>query len=118
VKLLSLDRQYVLDLARDHVWRFDQSPARQLERQQSMERTLHLAMGDRQPQRTPERTMDRAAVERTLERVRSRQPSGIQHGLRELAAALSQEDEPTGGVALRPRLYQEREREQDYGLSF
>ena len=41
------------DLARDHVWRYDWSPARALERQQSMERTFALAMGDRQPTRAP-----------------------------------------------------------------
>src|SRR5947209_2066479 len=47
LKLLSLERQYVKDLARDHVWRYDRSPARALERQQSLERTFALAMGDR-----------------------------------------------------------------------
>ena len=44
VKLLSLDRQYVKDLCRDHVWRYDRSLTRELEREQSMIRTLDLAM--------------------------------------------------------------------------
>jgi len=61
VKLLSLDREYVRDLARDHLWRFDRSPARERERAESLERTLDLAMHDRTRERrvTPERTRER-----------------------------------------------------------
>ena len=108
MKLLSLDRQYVKDLARDHVWRYDKSPARELERQQSMQRTLSLAMGDRQP-----------TMQRTQERTSTRQYAHIRHQLRDLAAALEQlDDTPQAGVALRVRLYPERDREQDRGFSW
>src|SRR5262249_11468221 len=47
--LPSPDRQYTLDLARDHVWRFDHSPARVLERQESQARTAALLRGERAP---------------------------------------------------------------------
>jgi hypothetical protein len=59
IKLLSLDRQYIKDLARDHVWRDDRSPARQVEREQSMQRTLSLAMGEHPPTRQLERSSAR-----------------------------------------------------------
>ena len=90
VKLLSLDRQYVKDLARDHVWRYDHSPARELERQQSMQRTLGLAMGDRQPtvQRTPEHSQGQDLVQQA----------------RDLAARLERLAEgPQAGAALKVR---------------
>jgi hypothetical protein len=97
MKLLSIDRQYVKDLARDHVWRYDQSPARHLERQQSMERTFALAMGDRAPQHTPEHTHG--------------------HQLARLRTWLRQGQEPqVGGPGLRLRLHQEQDREQ--GMSW
>ena len=106
VKLLSLDRQYVTDLARDHIWRYDRSPARQVEREQSMQRTLRLAMGDRQPTPQPERSPARTQGRDLLQQVR------------ELAAALDRlngEQEPQAGAALNIRLH-DRERERDYGL--
>jgi hypothetical protein len=106
VKLLSLDRQYVKDLCRDHVWRFDRSPARELERQQSLERTFTLAMAGREATRQPERSHAR--------------PQGrtLAHRVRELAAALERLDEaPQAGAALNIRLH-DLEREQDYGLGF
>jgi hypothetical protein len=107
VKLLSLDRQYVKDLARDHVWRFDRSPARELERQQSMQRTLSLAMGDRQP-----------TVQRIPERTPAREYAHARQTLRELATALERLDAaPQAGAALHVRLH-EREREHDRGLGF
>jgi hypothetical protein len=108
VKLWSLDRQYVKDLARDHVWRYDRSPARELERQQSMQRTFSLAMGDRQPTRQPERSAARTQERDLLQQVR------------ELAAALDRlngEQEPQAGAALHVRLW-ERERDQGYGMGF
>jgi hypothetical protein len=106
LQLRSLERQYVKDLARDHVWRFDKSPARVLERQQSLARTFALAMGDRQPTRphSQERTPPHHRV-------------CVRHQLRELAAALERADEAPAGAALRVRLY-EREREEDRGLGW
>jgi len=107
VQLLSLDRQYVKDLARDHVWRFDRSPARELERQQSMQRTLSLAMGDRQP-----------TVPRTPERTPAQQYAHARQTLRDLAAALERlADGPVAGAALNVRLH-DREREHDRGIGF
>lgn len=107
VKLLSLDRQYMKDLARDHVWRYDRSPARELERQQSMVRTLSLAMGDRQP-----------TVQRTPERAPAREYAQARQTLRELATALERlDDAPQAGAALNIRLH-EGERERDYGRGF
>ena len=107
VKLLSLERQYVKDLARDHVWRFDRSPARELERQQSMQRTLSLAMGDRQP-----------TVPRTPERTPAQQYAHARQTLRDLAAALERlADGPVAGAALNVRLH-DREREHDRGIGF
>jgi hypothetical protein len=106
VKLLSLERQYVTDLCRDYVWRHDRSEARMLERQQSMERTLDLAMArhDRTPQRPSERTPARD-LERSV------------HGL---AAGLVQDDAP-GGAGLHVRLWdkkKDRERGDERGLGW
>src|SRR4029453_15944401 len=75
LKLLSLERQYVKDLVRDHVWRYDKSPGRALERQQSLARAFALALGDRQPTRAP-----------TKERTPPRQPAHARQRLQELAA--------------------------------
>src|SRR5439155_18765582 len=105
VKLVSLDRQYVKDLCRDYVWRFDRSPAREIERQQSMERTFKLAMRGHAPTREPVRTP-------------TRQPQRAQAPLRALAGDLERlDDAPQAGAALRVRLY-EREREQDRGIGW
>jgi hypothetical protein len=108
VKLLSLDRQYVKDLARDHVWRYDRAPARQVEREQSMQRTLRLAMGERQPsvQRTPERSHARTTG-RDLVREMAELTARLER--------LSGEQERQHGVALNIRLH---ERERDYGMGF
>jgi hypothetical protein len=106
LKLLSLERQYVKDLARDHVWRYDRSPARALERQQSMARTFALAMGARQPTRP-----------HSQERTPTHHRVPMRHQVRELAAALERADEAPAGAALRVRLY-EREREEDRGLGW
>jgi hypothetical protein len=112
VKLLSLDLQYIKDLARDHVWRYDQSPARQVEREQSMQRTLDLAMGERQPTHTLERT-HAPAQERTYERTTGRD---LADQLQDLAARLEQLDEPHAGAALRVKLWEREERDRGYGL--
>jgi hypothetical protein len=113
MKLLSLERQYILDLCRDHVWRYDQSPARQVEREQSMQRTLDLAMGEREPTRTLERTRE-PAQQRTYERTTERD---LADQLQALAARLEQLDEPHAGAARRVKLW-EREKEQDRGLGW
>jgi hypothetical protein len=107
VQLLSLDRQYITDLARDYVWRFDRSPARELERQQSMQRTLRLAMGERQPTRQPERSAARTPGRDLLQQVQ------------ELAAALERlsHDAPQAGGALRIQLH-EQEQERELGMGF
>jgi MobA/MobL family len=113
VKLLSLDRQYVKDLARDHVWRYDRSPARQVEREHSMQRTLSLAMGEREPTHTLERT--RAPVlERTHERITGRD---LADQLQELAARFEHLDEPQAGAALKVQLW-DREKDQDRGIGW
>src|SRR5262249_31355264 len=84
--LLGTEREYIKDLCRDHLWRYDRSPAR--ERAQSMERTLTHAMEH-------QRTTDR---ERTPARESVRE-------LKELVAALAQrgrEDEMVhGGLQVR-----------------
>jgi MobA/MobL family len=103
LKLLSLERQYVKDLVRDHVWRDDRSPARALERQQSLARTFALALGERPPTRAP-----------TQGRTPPRPRPPVRQRLQELAAALERADEPQAGAALRGRLY-DREHEQDRG---
>jgi hypothetical protein len=104
LKLLSLERQYVKDLARDHVWRFDKSPACVRERQHAMERTFDLAMRGRGPTRAPVRTP-------------TRQHAAVRQRLQDLVAALERADEPQAGAALRVRLY-EREQEHDHGFSW
>jgi len=107
MKLLSLDRQYVTDLCRDHVWRFDRSPARQFEREQSMQRTLGLAMGDREPTRS-----------RPQERPPTRQYAHVRQQLHDLAAVLERLDDiPQAGAALNVRL-SDREREQERGIGW
>ena len=113
VKLLSLDRQYVKDLCRDHMWRYDRSPTRELERQQSMVRTLDVAMEHRPPHQRPER---HRGAEHTHARTptRDRAPS-LAHQVRGLAHAL--DDEPLAGVGLRLKVF-DREREQDRGIGW
>jgi hypothetical protein len=109
VKLLSLDRQYVRDLARDHVWRYDHSPARVLEREQSMQRTLDYAMRDRTPPRQYDRTHERTHT-RTLERSPARTLKQERSRLQDLTAGL-EHDEVPAGAGLRVRLF-DREREE------
>jgi hypothetical protein len=115
VKLMSLDPTYIRDLCRDHVWRFDHTPARRLEREQSMVRTLDLAMQDRAPalQRTSAREPARA-----VHREHAQTP--VRQRLRDLAAALDGSDEASQGAALRITLFErdEREHDRDAGLGF
>jgi hypothetical protein len=106
LQLRSLDRQYVKDLARDHVWRYDRSPARVLERQLSMDRAFALAMGDRPPTHPPARPQSRTHAH-----------AAVRERLQELVAALERTDEPQAGAALRVRLY-DHEHEQDRGISW
>jgi hypothetical protein len=90
-------------IARDHLWRYDRSPARVLERQHSMDRTFALAMGDRPPTHQPARPQSRPPAH-----------AAVRERLWELVAALERADEPQAGAALRVRLY-DREHEQDRG---
>jgi hypothetical protein len=113
VKLLSLDRQYVKDLCRDHVWRYDRSPARQLEREQSMVRTLDHAYA-----RDWRRTRSSAQPqERTSARTQGRT---LTHQAQQLAARLERLDAPQAGAALHVRLWEdeERQREQARGIGW
>lgn len=110
--LLTVERQYVKDLARDHVWRFDQSPARTLERQQSMARTLEHAMGERAPTRQPERSLGRS-MGRTQERIAAH-VQRLSTQTQRLLQGLTQGEELPAGAGVKVRLF-DREREQDRG---
>jgi hypothetical protein len=107
-KLVSLDRQYVKDLCRDHLWRFDQSPARQQERDASMQRTFALAA---------------AELGRTMQRPRQRHTplvTAAQHRQRMQAIRVRQQ-EPQAGAALHIRLFEdedERQRQRQQGMSW
>ena len=115
MQLLSLDRTYIRDLARDHVWRLDKSPYREREHQQSMERTFDLAMRDRERPRQRDHALSRERP--TLERTPPQQPAPVRQRLQELAATLGRDEEPQAGAALRVRLYDREEaREHDYGI--
>jgi hypothetical protein len=105
LQLYSLDRQYLKDLCRDHIWRYDKSPARHQEREQSLERQCTQAMRFPEPrqQRTPPRTPARART--------------MAHHLRGVARALEREDHAAAGAALNVRLH-DREHEQDRGLGW
>jgi hypothetical protein len=105
LQLFSLDRQYIKDLTRDHVWRYDRSPARQQEREQSLERTFSQALRFTEPekQRTPTRTPARART--------------VAHHLRGVARAPEREDRAAAGAALNVRLH-DRDHEQDRGIGW
>jgi hypothetical protein len=120
-QLPSLARQFVLDRCRDHVWRYDQSPARAWERQQSLARTLDQVMTrEREERWDRESTHSRERVQ-TREGTREPAPTAALERLRELAAALARwDDEPVAGAALNIRL-RDREREapeHDRGMGF
>ena len=108
LQLLSLDRQYVKDLCRDQVWRFDRSPAREHEREASMQRAVALAA---------------AELGRTMQRPRPRQTPPVtaaQHRQR-MQALRVQQQEPQAGAALHIRLFedeQERQRQRQQGMSW
>jgi hypothetical protein len=108
-KLLSLDRHYILDLCRDHVWRFDHSPTRQQERDASMQRAFALAA------RQVKRTM-RPAPQRQTPTV-----IAAQHRQRMAAIRARQQEEPQAGSALHIRLFEdenERQRQRQQGMSW
>jgi len=114
VKLMSLDRQYVKDLTRDHVWRYDKSHARDLERHQSLERTLGRAMEshERTPPRQREqlRTREQERIRAPqLERAPAHEHTPVRQSLRGLAAALGREDDTPHGEGVRVRLSHEHE---------
>ena len=106
-KLLSLDRQYVTDLCRDHVWRLDQSPVRQQQREASMHRAF--AMAAEQVGRTMRGTPPRQTP----------QTAAAQHRQRLQAIRMRQQD-PQAGSALHIRLFEdeERQRQRQQGLSW
>jgi hypothetical protein len=112
LQLYSLDRGYIRDLARDHVWRYDRSPTRELERHQSMDRTLDRAM----EQHTPQRQRHDQTITRQIERLPTREPIPMHQRLRQLAAELGREEEMTQGAAVRARLHERDEQERSYGM--
>jgi len=108
LKLMSLDRHYVQDVCRDHVWRFDRSPARAQERDASMQRAFALAaeQGGRTMRATPPRQAPQAAA--------------AQHRQRMQAIRMRQQ-EPQAGAALHLRLCedeQERQHQRQQGMSW
>jgi hypothetical protein len=117
VKLLSLDRQYIKDLARDHVWRYDKSPARREERQLSMRRQFQRAMGVQEPphQRQSQHHEQTQTQTRTLRQTPTR---SLAQQLAALAHRMNDLDEHQGhGQGLRVKLH-ERERDDDRGMSW
>ncbi len=107
-KLMSVDRHYILDLCRDHVWRFDRSPARAQERDASMQRAFALAA--EQVGRTLRATPQRQAPQATAARHRQR-----------LQAIRMHHEEPQAGAALHVRLFEdedERQRQRQHGMSW
>src|SRR5712691_8457098 len=108
MKLLSLDRQYVTDVCRDHVWRFDRSHARGQERDASMQRAFALAAEQvgRTLRATPQRQAPQAAA--------------AQHRQRMQAIRMRQQ-EPQAGAALHLRLCEdehERQHQRQQGMSW
>ncbi len=108
MKLVSLDRPYVTDVCRDHVWRFDRSSARAQEREASMQRAFALAAEQvgRTMRGTPQRQAPQAAA--------------AQHRQRMQAIRLRHE-EPQAGAALHVRLFEdedERQRQRQHGMSW
>jgi hypothetical protein len=91
-----LDRQHVIEMTRNHLWRYDQSPARIQERIESRQR-----QGRKSP--TVERTKSAVSLAQARERVRA------------VLQGLGREEEPTQGGALRVRLF-DREEEQERGV--
>ena len=97
--LMSLERQYITDLCRDHVWRFDRAPARQQEREASMQRAFALAAVE------SERAF-RAPRQRPVPQV-----TAAQHQQRMQALRPHQQEEPEAGSALHIRLFEDEERQ-------
>jgi hypothetical protein len=108
--ITDISREAMVDRARDRFWLKDESPAREQERRESIERSIareHARTGrPLQGARTPERSPAHMPGRDLLEQVR------------ELSAALerlSGEQEHTHGAALNIRLH---DRERDYGMGF
>jgi hypothetical protein len=106
--LMSLDRQYITDLCRDHVWRFDRSPARQQERDASMQRAFALA------------AVESARAFRDTRQRQAPRITAAQHRQRMQALRPRQQEEPEAGSALTIRLFEdeERQRQRQAGLSW
>ncbi len=103
-KLVSVDRQYIVDLCRDHVWRFDRSPLRAQEREASMHRTCALAAAElgrtiRTPRQRPAPPVTAAQHRQRMQAIRARQ------------------QEPQAGAALHIRLFED-EHERQQGMSW
>jgi MobA/MobL family len=114
VKLLSLDRQYIKDLTTSHVWRYDKSPTRRLEREQAMHRQFKQARGGHEPPRQSQRQTQAQTQTRTLRQTPTR---SLAQQLRALAARL--EGEEVGqGTGLRVKLHEEQDREHRQGMSW
>ncbi len=108
LKLMSLDRHSIRDLCRDQVWRFDRSPAREQERDASMQRAFALAAEQvgRTMRGTPQRQAPQAAA--------------AQHRQR-MQAIRMRHEEPQAGAALHVRLFEdedERQRQRQHGMSW
>jgi len=114
----SLERQYIKDVTRDHVWRFDTSPTRVREREESMQRQFTHAMEPSKHQRT-ERSL---LGTRQLPSRSQRQPlAEAKRALAALMRQLEREEEDSGGQAARVRLFEEereRDRANDRGMGW
>ena len=93
--IYTLDRQAVLEHVRDHTFRYDRSPRRELERQQSFAHSLARSYTPLEPHRVVARIPTRQ-LGRQLERLVGTRDAG--------------RDESVGGATFRPRL-----REEDQG---
>jgi hypothetical protein len=102
--LQNLTREAVIDMVRDRVWRYDHSPARTLEREQSAVRTLERGA-------TPQH--ERPAPQHEPERAPKR---SVRQGLQGLGRGM--EDAPQGGVGLRVRLLDRERDENERGMSW
>jgi len=114
----SLARQYIKDVTRDHVWRFDTSPTRVREREESMQRQFTHVMEPSKHQRT-ERSLQGARQQPSRSQ---RQPlAEAKRALAALMRQLEREEEYSGGQAARVRLFEEereRDRANDRGMGW
>ena len=98
----TLDRQAVMDHVRDHTFRYDRSPRRELERQQSFARSLARSYTPLEPHRVVTRIPTRQ-LGRQLERLVGTRDAG--------------RDESVGGATFRPRL-REEDQEHERGMGW